>query len=358
MSTAEAEGQVHPSNPFLSEPHSMSNLHYFQRYSQEENLVTNNTLRLFSELYRESPNRLRDLLEQLVDGVSVEVGVSMQQQTKGPSSVPDGALIQSSFKVVLETKKRDSFSTGQLERHLEAFDGEEQRILLLLTPREPNVGKIREAEQRLKEYDEGIAFATVQFEDLIDLLVGEEEGLISEYEQDLRAVVEDYQNFCSAEGLLPDDDLMRAVPCGTSHEDNFRFDLYYHPASRGYRRHQYIGIYFDKSIRGIGRLKKTVEMERVDGNLEGKEVKELSEDEKQRIHGAMDEAPRHGYSIERDHEFFLVDRFYSTDFTKDSKYGMPGPQYFSLRDHLEIEETETLPSTDLIADKLSEATWE
>lgn len=336
----------------------MSNLHYFQRYSQEENVVTNNTIRLFSEIYREGPSRLQDLLEGLVDGVSISVGVDIQQQTGGASSIPDGALTQPSFKVVLETKISSSFSTDQLERHLEAFKGEEQRILLLLMPHEPTEAALTEVRKDLEERDEGIAFAAVRFQDLIDLLIGEEEGLVSEYEQDLRAVIEDYQNFCSAEGLLPDDDLMRAVPCGTSNEDNFQFDLYYHPASRGYRRHQYVGIYFDKCIRGIGKLERTVEVDRMDGELRGEGIDELSEDEKQRIHGAVDEAPKHGYSIEQDHEFFLVDRFYKTDFTKKSSHGMLGPQYFSLRDHLNVGESGELPPTDVIAEQLRGASWE
>ncbi len=32
----------------------MSNIHYFPRYSQKENMVTNNTLLLFSQLYNNS----------------------------------------------------------------------------------------------------------------------------------------------------------------------------------------------------------------------------------------------------------------------------------------------------------------
>lgn len=101
-----------------------------------------------------------------------------------------------------------------------------------------------------------------------------------------------------------------------------------------------------------------MEVNRVDGKLEGGEVEKLSEREKQRIHGAMDEAPKHGYSIEQDHEFFLVDEFYETDFTKESKYGMQGPQYFSLREPLEIREIRDLPPTEVIAEKLREESWE
>ena len=342
----------------------MSNLHYFQRYSQKENVVTNNTLRLFSELYRESPGRLQDLLGRLIDGVSVDVGVSMQQQTSGRSSVPDGALTQSSFRVILETKTGESFSVDQLERHLDAFKDEEHRILLLLSPRGLDEAEHSEVERKLKGQDKGVTFAAVAFADVVDALIGgrskEEEGnpLVSEYEQDLYELVVDYKNFCSEVGLLPDDDLMYAVPCGDTHELNFKYDLYYHPVSRGYQKHQYVGIYYDMSIRGIGELKHTVHANLLNGELEGQGVEELTESERERIRGAMKSAPEMaGHSVEQDHEFLIVDKFHKTDFQKKSKHGMRGPQYFSLRDHLEVEEHRELPSPDEVAGELRGASW-
>lgn len=330
----------------------MSDIHYFQRYSQKENVITNNTLRLFGQLYNDSPDRLQDLLEGLVDGVSVDLGVDMEQQTKGSGSIPDGSLKQSSFRLVLETKRTASCSLRQLKRHLEAFDGEEQRILLLLCPVSPD--DTNEIEAAAKE--DGTMFAAVTFADIIDLLIGEE-ALISEYEKDLRHLVDDYQSFCSEEGLLPSDDVLRAVPCGTSHEHNFKFDLYYAPASRGYRTHQYLGIYYGKSIRGIGKLSRIVDVDRVNGQLEGEGVEELTEDERQRIREAMDAASDLYYSIERDHTFFLVDEFHETDYTKVSKYGMQGTRYFSLRDVLGIGDTNDLPPTEEITRRLSELSW-
>jgi len=342
----------------------MSNLHYFQRYSQKENVVTNNTLRLFSELYRESPGRLQDLLGRLIDGVSVDVGVSMQQQTSGRSSVPDGALTQSSFRVILETKTGESFSVDQLERHLDAFKDEEHRILLLLSPRGLDEAEHGEVERKLKGQGKGVTFAAVAFADVVDALIGgrskEEEGnpLVSEYEQDLYELVVDYKNFCSEVGLLPDDDLMYAVPCGDTHELNFKYDLYYHPVSRGYQKHQYVGIYYDMSIRGIGELKHAVHANLLNGELEGQGVEELTESERERIRGAMKSAPEMaGHSVEQDHEFLIVDKFHKTDFQKKSKHGMRGPQYFSLRDHLEVEEHRKLPSPDEVAEELRGASW-
>jgi hypothetical protein len=335
----------------------MSDIHYFQRYSQRENVVTNNTLRLFAQIYNDSPSRLKHLLEALLDGVSIDIGVEMQQQTTGPHSVPDGALEQSSFKVVIETKRSQDFSVDQLRRHAEAFDGEEQRILLLLAPQTGN-GAAQEATSAVHGVDADITFAVVTFKDVIDVLVGEG-SLISPYERDLYELVEDYQNFCSAEGLIPDDDVLRAVPCGTSHEENAEYDLYYAPSSRGYRTHQYVGIYYDKSIRYIGRLDRSVVVHRIDGDLvvQEEDAKALTADEKHRIQSAMDAATEHGYEIETGHEFFLVDEFHETDFEKASKYGMMGAQYFNLRNYLDLDESASLPKTGQVAERLKAESW-
>ncbi len=41
----------------------MSEIHYFQRYSQKENVITNNTLLLFSRLYNHSPQKFNLFLK-------------------------------------------------------------------------------------------------------------------------------------------------------------------------------------------------------------------------------------------------------------------------------------------------------
>jgi hypothetical protein len=328
----------------------MGDIHHFQRYSSKENVITNNTLRLLGQVYNDEPERLETLLGSVVDGTTVDIDLQMAQQESGPDSIPDGALFQPSLRIVLETKRGNSFSTDQLKRHLHAFDGEDQKVLLLLTPREvesDDLDEVREAAQ-----ERNAVFGNVTFDDLIGALIGED-GIVSEYETDLRSIVRDYESFCSEQDLLPDDDVMRAVPCGDTHELNVEQDLYYMPASRGYRSHQFIGVYSDMSIHHIGRLVKDVEVDRVGSSLEG-ETEDLTEDQLGRIRGAMDQRP----GIEQGHRFMLVDEFYPTDFSKASKYGMRGAQYFSLREHLGIGESGDLPSTEEIAERLEYASWE
>lgn len=327
----------------------MSNLHFFQRYSQEENVVTNNTLRLFGQVYNDDPGRLETLLETVVDGISLDLELQMTQQEKGTASVPDGALYQPSLRIVIETKRSSSFSKDQLERHLKTFEDEKQKVLLLLTPETPGENSLNKIDQTAEKED--IVFGAVTFSDLIDALIGEG-NIVSEYETDLRSIVEDYQSFCSEENLLPEDDVLRAVPCGRTHELNAEYDLYYMPASRGYRSHQYVGIYYDKSIRYIGKLTQEVEVERVNGQLTG-ETEDLSEKQREDLHEVMDQKP----GLETGLRFFLVDEFFPTDFSKESKHGMRGAQYFSLRNVLDLDKSENLPSVEEVASRLKQEDW-
>lgn len=323
----------------------MSTTHQFQRYSSKENVITNNTLRLLGQVHDAGAGRLEELLSSVIDGISVDLGLQINQQERGPESVPDGELSQPSFQLVLETKRGDSFSEGQMKSHLEAFGEEDQQVLLLLTREDPDSNSLDHIDEAAQ--DQGITFGSVTFSTLIDALIGDD-GILGEYERDLRSLVRDYESFCSEEGLLPEDDVLRAVPCGDTHNLNARLNLYYMPASRGYRTHDYVGVYFNKSIRYIGKLKKDVEVNLQNGNLVG-ETESLIQEERERILEAM------WPTIEQEHRFLLVEEFYPTDFTKESKHGMRGAQYFSLREELDINGD--LPETSEIAERLEDEFW-
>jgi len=115
----------------------MSKIHYFQRYSTEENTVTNNTLQLLARIYNYSPAQASKLLSELL-GEQIEIGIEIDQQEKGRNSVPDGKIIQRSFKILIESKVDSKVNADQLLRHAQNFAEEAQRFLLLLT-KEPIV---------------------------------------------------------------------------------------------------------------------------------------------------------------------------------------------------------------------------
>jgi hypothetical protein len=110
----------------------MAGIHYFQRFSQKENVATNNTLLLFSRLYHYSPLIFAKCLTEMLGDKDIEPGIMFTQQMWSENSVPDGIINQSAFKIVIETKLSHLFNLDQLQRHLSSFHNEERKILLLL----------------------------------------------------------------------------------------------------------------------------------------------------------------------------------------------------------------------------------
>jgi hypothetical protein len=324
----------------------MSNIHYFQRYSQRENVITNNTLLLLSQLNRYSPALFESFLNTLVgnDNEPLPVGVQIEQQTSsGEGSIPDGFIKQDSFKIVIETKMHAGFRLDQLASHLNAFEDEGQSILLLISPEGLNQTSKAEIQVAISQYnnrqDKNIQFTTTTFDDLIKCF---KESIDNSRDFEMLDLIEDYENFCSGEGILPTwQFVMRALTAGRSIRENFEFNLYYDHAARGYRKHKFLGLYQDKAIRGVGEIVNTVTCNLENGRLtdvKSESGKEVTGGELDRIRSVIPLAnERNGYQIERDHRFFLVDRFWETNFRKRTPYPIRRSKYFDLRFELETD---------------------
>ena len=132
----------------------MSKIHYFQRYHQKENVVTNNTMLLFSRLYHHSPKKFEMFLQSIVDSsIELKIGVRFAQQEKSSKSVPDGIITQHSFKIAIETKLGNDFGTAQLLNHLECFKDEEVKILIALSSRPFETSNLENLKERVKNYN-------------------------------------------------------------------------------------------------------------------------------------------------------------------------------------------------------------
>lgn len=117
----------------------MADVHYFPRYTQRENFVTNNTLLLFQRLYDYNLRKFGRFLMELdenLESYSGRLGVHITQQTRTGNSVPDGFIIQHPLKIIVETKMSEGFSESQLRRHLETNSNQElsDLVLMLLSP--------------------------------------------------------------------------------------------------------------------------------------------------------------------------------------------------------------------------------
>jgi len=307
----------------------MSNIHYFQRYSQKENVVTNNTLLLLSRIYNESTLKFSNIVNSLMEEDMLRFGVRFTQQMRGNGSVPDGMIDQAPCRLLIETKLHTgSFEKDQLLAHVKNFKEAYNCTLLLLAPQKLDRDKIKKLVG--EQYFRRVISTT--FEELIEVI----RSNVSVFELKLLAIIDDFEDFCHSTGLIDNSwQHMRLVLATTSLEDNLKYGLYYHGTERGYRAHSYIGLYSGKSIRGIGRISKII-YPKIDleiGTVEILEGPSISDDEKRTILKATISArDNRGWNLTTDHVFFLAD-FKPCDFKKTTKRAPMGVRFFNLSDY-------------------------
>ncbi len=324
----------------------MSKIHYFQRYTSKENVVTNNTLQLLARIYSYSPPKASQLLTNIT-GESIEIGIEINQQVRSNGSIPDGQVIQRSFKVLIESKMGASTNTNQLFRHSANFSNEDQKILLLLTKKPLEEAEDDEIKRQISDRHPDVIFKSITFEDICKAT----KTLFEEYEYEMRDLVDDYVEYCNDTGLFDQSrQLMRIVPCGKTLDKNKKYGIYGHRLDRGYAKHRFIGLYKDKTVQAILEIDSVFDIDYNEGDklkkehVEGRNTNEY--DDKIRASG-------YGSSI-RDRVF--CGKVAETRYIKSSRGGMQGTKLVNLRevigddfDQLDVAE---------IAQRLQGKQWE
>jgi hypothetical protein len=337
----------------------MNKVHYFQRYSQKENVVTNNTLLLFSRLYNDSPIKFSQFLNGLTNGLDINVGINFNQQEKGNGSTPDGAIVQESFKITIETKLSDMFNKSQLLQHLKSFKNESSQILIALSPQLINQSLSNNMVTAIGDYNSehqtNINFLSTTFENIIIKY----KEVINDYNIELTAIINDFEEFCNYEGLIPNNHLrMLTVACGWTLNDNFKYSVYYDPAVRGNSYCTHVGIYKDKRVQGIGKIENIIDAELINDKLIINNTTNgvATTQQQSNIINIINEAKSNlGWNISLGHKFFCVDKFYKTNFIKNTPNGLFGKRYFDLNEYLGLEgEIETSE----IAELLKKVDWD
>jgi len=309
----------------------MPKIHYFQRYSSVENTVTNNTLQLIDRVYAYSTTKASQLLTDLT-GEPIEIGIEINQQVRGEGSVPDGAIIQRSFKILIESKVDSAVDIEQLLRHTDSFLEEDQKVLLLLT-REA-MGKLEEdIKKKITAMNPEIIFKNTTYEAICNTA----NSLFQEYEFEMRSLVEDYVEYCNDAGLFDQSRfLMRIVPCGQSLGINKRHGIYFHPSDRGYTRHQYVGIYKDKAVRALWKIDSVFDVDYNGTQLNKKLIEGRSTDEydEKIVLIIKDAKAECGYDIRTGHRFFCGEPV-DTNYVKSSSGGIQGARFVNLRKVIE-----------------------
>lgn len=341
----------------------MANIHYFPRYSQKENMVTNNTLLLFGRLYNNSPEKFRRFINEVFEysGIELDTLVSFKQQEGCEKSIPDAIIEQESFKIVIETKLYGQEGINQIINHWESFEKEDKQIFLLID-NEP-INKLYEQDiiARLNEYNNdkktSIVFVSTTFKDIcLSFNLS-----IEEYDLEMKSLIDDYENFCYESDLIHNiDSKVRVVLTGKTFDQNLESNIYYHPSNRGYRESKYIGLYKDKAVRAIGEPICCVDVlydEQTDHmDIINIEYGELSDDMIISLKKVIKDARKeYGYNISEGHRFFFVDKYVLTKYRKKSKGGIMGTRYINLD---EIEGYNENMKVDEIAELIKDIEWD
>jgi hypothetical protein len=288
--------------------------------------------------------------------MELSVGLSFQQQTKSGKSIPDGSISQSSFKLVIETKLHDKFPIEQLKGHLDSFENEQQKLLLGISPEKMN--HVIEADFRTHLLSEtnlkNLEFCTTTFAEI----VGNFKSVISEYDHDLNALIDDYESYCFNENLITNiNNRMMAIVSGTSFPENVEYGIYYCPEERNFSPFSLLGLYKDKAVRAIGKVSNHVKAEFQDGELQVSYYKEPITDKQRAALIGMMTAPKGNptWDVTVNSQFFIVEKFHDTIFQKTTRYGLQGKKAFDLTEYNCDANTEDLA---VIAEKLNHVDWD
>ncbi|MFC2949210.1 hypothetical protein [Virgibacillus sediminis] len=317
----------------------MSEIHYFPRYSQKENMVTNNTLLLFSRLYQNNPKKFTLFINSILDDDKKQLNTTVnftQQESSKSGRIADGVISQDSFKVVIETKLYGQEQIVQIIGHWDSFKQEDNQVFLWIN-KEPIPGdyydKIIDA---LVDYNNkngtNIKFASTTFKEICYA----SKGVLQDYDLEMAALIEDYENFCNDTGLIDNNDnKVRVVLTGKTFAENVKYKLYFHPMKRGYQNAKYIGLYQDKAIRAIGEISGIVDMQYDEESDDFVFYKDIKGKSTQQTKDHIKEITKvsktkHGYPAEEERRVFIVEKYYQTKYKKASSGGLPGVRYLDL----------------------------
>ena len=335
-------------------------IHYFQRYHAKENVATANTMLLLSRLYQYSTNKFFQFLKSKFFLNNFEPEIVFNLQEKSKSSVPDATITQESFKLVVETKTSDWFHADQLIKHLEAFGDEKCKVLITLAPALMGETKKAEFNSQLKKHNESLKYPIIHINTTFEEIVSAIEDCIDDRDYEMHDILEDYKNYCYNDNLIivPDSwKYMRVQLAGTTFHFNMKENIYYDDAGHGFRPHDYLGLYREKSVRAIGKISSIITATFGEKSVEYKvELGELTEERKEKISKAVEDGKNYGYTF-TETRFFFVDKFHKTDFKKSTPRAPMGTRIFDLTQVLDVADLEDY-TTERIAWELASKEWQ
>ena len=239
---------------------------------------------------------------------------------------------------------------------MKTFSNENYKVLITLDPKALSKKVEKAFTDYLESYNtdtkQHICHRHLTFEQLIQNV----KSVLDANDYDMLEVLEDFEEFCYSENLISNDKYrMRMQLAGTTLQFNIENALYYDSIDRGFSAHSYIGLYSQKSIRAIGKIKSIVTAVKTENGTFDYEAEQglLTDDMKQLIQTAIEDANNYGYNMDQA-RYFFVEKFYQTDFKKVTPRAPMGSRMFDLSQILGVK---TLPDTEVIASTLQNMEW-
>ena len=126
--------------------------------------------------------------------------------------------------------------------------------------------------------------------------------------------------------------------------------MYYDKKENGYVPHSFIGLYKDKAVRQVGKIKYVIDVE-IENDEVVKSSQEMPDEVRNNILEAVKKAKEYGYNIESGHRFFIVDKFYETNFEEVSKFGIMGKRKFFIDSIIDRKAKNAEELAELLKDK-------
>jgi hypothetical protein len=312
----------------------MSEISFFQKFSQKENHITNNTLLMLRHFYRYSPIKFDNLIKEIIGDSNIEIGLSFQQQVRESSSIPDAFISQKPINIFIEAKANGRHYIEQIGRHIKSAEDknfpEGSVIIICLSKHKiPDQDLLLICEQCEKKR---FIFVAISYSELLDFMYAN----CLKNETGLYEIIEDFDSFLDNVDMLDNPFRMVVFPCRISLNENIKYGIYYEQATKPSKAHSpYLGIYKNKKITHFGRIK-TVAICKTENNelviKNGKEEKgKLTKEDKLKIIAMIRNTTYYdlGKEFER---YYLVEKLFEINIEKNSPSGIRGHRYFDLAD--------------------------
>lgn len=338
----------------------MATINQFQQYSQGENVITNNVLLMFSLLYEINPRYYEEFISGLIEDFNYYSVIPNFQQQRGNvgNGIIDGFIEMKSSKIIIETKVHGLEIIDKLVKYTDSFAKDEIKLLFHLSSVKYETHRIEEIRNAIKEKhpDFNINFHSITYSKLVEQL--NFLYLNYNYDSQLKRIVENFEEYCRSSNLLEQKNILRAMACGQSFKLNIKHQFYFDWHTRGYSKFNYLGIYFWKAVRFIGKVENVIV---ADYDLKKNELlihwneNEVTEYQKKRLIAAIIDSCSQGWDISENHRFFLLKDFHETFFEKKSSGGIFRVRYFNLKDYLGKKPSQNVEE---IAEQLRTKNWE